>query len=181
MKRNITILTLAAVGVGTFLVGCNPSDDQTVRARESTNTVAVPPPHAPLKEPATLNNPAPPLESLKKEASDAVQEAKDYAFAQRDQFAQSMRDKLAQLNKRMDELSTQIENATEPTKSEAQAKLQALREQAGKLNQQLDAAKDATESKWDEVKASTKKAYDDLKDSFNQARQWLSDKIAPSK
>lgn len=39
--------------------------------------------------------------------------------------------------------------------------------------------KDATESNWESVKAGSKKAYGELKDNFNQARQWLSDKIAP--
>jgi hypothetical protein len=43
----------------------------------------------------------------------------------------------------------------------------------------LDKAKNATESTWDDVKAGFKKAYSELKDGFNQARQWVSDKIAP--
>jgi len=58
-------------------------------------------------------------------------------------------------------------------------KLQALRDQVAKLNQQLDAAKNATESAWGDVKASFQKGYGELKDGFNQARQWVSDKIAP--
>jgi hypothetical protein len=47
------------------------------------------------------------------------------------------------------------------------------------LNTQLDTAKSATESTWDDVKAGFKKGYSELKDGFNQARQWVSDKIAP--
>ena len=63
--------------------------------------------------------------------------------------------------------------------AEAKPKLQMLRDQANKLNQQLDKAKNATESTWDDVKAGSKKAYNELKDGFQQARQWVSDKIAP--
>ncbi len=40
-------------------------------------------------------------------------------------------------------------------------------------------AKDATESTWDHVKSGSSKAYDDLKDGFQNARQWVSEKIAP--
>ena len=47
------------------------------------------------------------------------------------------------------------------------------------LKKQLDEAKSATESTWDSVKAASKKGYNELKDGFNQARQWVSDKIAP--
>jgi hypothetical protein len=45
-------------------------------------------------------------------------------------------------------------------------------------NQQLDVARNATESTWDSVKAGSKKAYGELKDGFQQARQWVSEKIA---
>ena len=47
------------------------------------------------------------------------------------------------------------------------------------LGKQLDEVKNASESTWDSVKAGSKKAYDELKDSFQQSRQWLSDKVAP--
>ena len=59
------------------------------------------------------------------------------------------------------------------------ATAEALREQAAKLNQQLDNAKDASESTWDSVKAGSRSAYESLKDGFQKARQWTSDKIAP--
>ena len=54
-----------------------------------------------------------------------------------------------------------------------------MRDQASKLNQQLDKAKDATESGWDDVKSGFKKGYNELKEGFQTARQWVSDKIAP--
>ena len=48
-----------------------------------------------------------------------------------------------------------------------------------KLNKRLDQASGATESSWDEVKSGCKKGYSELKDGFQQARQWVSEKIAP--
>jgi hypothetical protein len=47
------------------------------------------------------------------------------------------------------------------------------------LNKQLDEVKNATESTWDSVKGAFKKAYESSKEGFQQARQWVSDKIAP--
>ncbi len=47
------------------------------------------------------------------------------------------------------------------------------------MNQQLDEARNATESTWDSVKAGSRKTWDAMKNDFQQARQWASDKIAP--
>ena len=84
---------------------------------------------------------------------------------------------LTHINRDLDQLSAKVEKASDAAKAEAKPKLQALRDQAAKLN--LDEAKNATESAWDDAKAGTKKAYDGLKDGFQQARQWVGDKIAP--
>jgi hypothetical protein len=54
-----------------------------------------------------------------------------------------------------------------------------LRDQAAKLNTQLDLARNATESTWGEVKTGFQKGYQDVKDGFQASRQWVSDKIAP--
>ena len=90
-----------------------------------------------------------------------------------------MRSQLVEISNDLDQLAAKIEKSSDAAKAEAQPKLQALREHADKLNKQLDVAKNATESTWDGVKASSRKAYDELKDGFNQARQWVSEKIAP--
>jgi hypothetical protein len=64
-------------------------------------------------------------------------------------------------------------------KAEARPKLAALRDQSAKLKTQLSEVENATESTWDSVKAGSKKAYEALADGFQQARQWVSEKIAP--
>ena len=79
----------------------------------------------------------------------------------------------------LDQLAAKIEKSSDTAKAEAKPKLDALRGQAAKLNKKLDEARNATESTWDDVKAGFKKGYAELKDGFNQARQWVSDKIAP--
>ena len=119
------------------------------------------------------------IEKVKTETKQAAQDMKDYTFAQKAEFVETMQGQLDALNKDLDQLSAKIDSSSDAVKAEAKPKLQALRDQAAQLNKQLDEAKNATESTWDSVKAGFQKAYDATKDGFNQARQWVSDKIAP--
>jgi chromosome segregation ATPase len=119
------------------------------------------------------------LDNVQEKTAAAAQDMKDYSFAQKAEFTEKMQTQLAEINKDLDQLAAKIEKSSDAVKAEAKPKLQALREQAAKLNTQLEEAKNATESTWDSVKAGSKKAYSELKDGFNQARQWVSEKIAP--
>jgi chromosome segregation ATPase len=119
------------------------------------------------------------IEQVKTETKQATQDMKDYTFAQKAEFVKTMQGQLDALNKDLDQLAAKIDSSSDAVKAEAKPKLQALRDQAAQLNKQLDEAKNATESTWDSVKAGCSKAYDATKDGFNQARQWVSDKIAP--
>jgi len=119
------------------------------------------------------------LENVKSETKEAAQDMKDYTFAQKAEFVKQMQGQLDALNKDLDQLAAKIDSSSDAVKAEAKPKLQALRDQAAQLNKQLDEARNATESTWDSVKNGFKKAYETTKDGFNQARQWVSDKIAP--
>jgi ElaB/YqjD/DUF883 family membrane-anchored ribosome-binding protein len=119
------------------------------------------------------------LENVKTETKQAAQDMKDYTFAQKAEFVKQMQIQLDALNKDLDQLAAKIESSSDAVKAEAKPKLQALRDQAAQLNKQLDDARNATESTWDSVKSGFQKAYEATKDGFNQARQWVSDKIAP--
>ena len=151
-------LLLALIAVSAFAVGCQQSEKSETENREAT---------------------AKQLDKVKTETKEAAQDVKDYTYAQKTEFVDKMQAEMAVINRDMDQLAAKIEKANDAAKAEAKPKLQALREQTDKLNQQLDKAKSATESTWNDVKAGTKKAYGDLKDAFQQARQWVSDKIAP--
>jgi hypothetical protein len=119
------------------------------------------------------------IDKVQAETKQAAQDMKDYTFAQKAEFVQAMQIKLTALNQDLDKLSAQIDNSSDAVKAEAKPKLQALRDQAAQMNQQLADAQNATESTWDSVKAGSQKAYDSLAKSFTEARQWVSDKIAP--
>lgn len=113
------------------------------------------------------------------ETKQAAQDMRSYTFAQKDEFVKAMQVQLAALNQDLDKLSATIDGSSDAIKAEAKPKLQELRDQSAKLNQQLADARNATESTWDSVKAGSQKAYDSLASSFTEARQWVSDKIAP--
>jgi ElaB/YqjD/DUF883 family membrane-anchored ribosome-binding protein len=119
------------------------------------------------------------IENVKTETKQAAQDMKDYTFAQKAEFVKQMQVQLDALNKDLDQLAAKIDSSSDAVKAEAKPKLQALRDQAAQLNKQLEDARNATESTWDSVKAGFQKAYEATKDGFNQARQWVSDKIAP--
>ena len=149
--RNKT-LAITFLSIAAFAVGCN---------KEQTTSTS--------KQ----------LEKVKVETKQAARDMKDYTFAQKAEFVKQMQGQLDNLNRDLDQLAAKIESSSDAVKAEAKPKLQALREKADQLGKQLDEAKNATESAWDDAKAGTKKAYDGLKDGFQQARQWVGDKIAP--
>jgi chromosome segregation ATPase len=119
------------------------------------------------------------LDKVQADTKHAAQDMKDYTYAQKAEFVATMQAQLAALNQDLDQLSAKVEKASDAVKAEAKPKLQALRDQTDQLNKQLDEARNATESTWDSVKGGFKKAYEASKDGFQQARQWVSDKIAP--
>jgi len=124
-------------------------------------------------------NTAQQIDKVQEKTAEAAQDMKDYTFAQKAEFVEKMQGQLAELNRDLDQLAVKIEKSSDTIKAEAQPRLQGLREQAAQLNKQLDEVKNATESTWDSVKVTAKKAYEATKSGFNQARQWVSDKIAP--
>ncbi len=119
------------------------------------------------------------IEKVKTDAKEAVQDMKDYTFAQKAEFTAKMQLQLAEIKSDLDQLDARIEKSSDAVKLEAKPKLKALREQEAELNKQLEAVQNATESAWDDVKSASRKTYESLKDGFQQSRQWVSDKIAP--
>jgi len=143
-------ILIALLAVSAFVVGCN-------------------------KEQTTSQQ----IDKVQAETEQAAQDMKDYTYAQKAEFVETMQAQLAELNRDLDQLAAKVEKSSDAVKAEAQPKLQALRDQMAQLNKQLDEAKNATESTWDTVKGGIKKGYEASEEGFQQARQWVSDKIAP--
>ena len=124
-------------------------------------------------------SPSQQLDKVQEKTAVAAQDMKDYTFAQKAEFTEKMGLQLAEISRELDQLAAKIEKSNDAAKAEAKPKLQALRAQTAHLNRQLDEVKNATESTWDEVKAGFKKGVSELKEGFHNARQWMSEKIAP--
>jgi len=119
------------------------------------------------------------LDKVQEKTAEAAQDMKDYTFAQKAEFTEKMQSQLAEISKDLDQLDAKIDESSDTVKAEAKLKLRLLRDQTARLNKQLEAVKNATEPTWNDVKAGFKKGYGELKVGFQQARQWVSDKIAP--
>jgi len=152
MKIKDLVITLSTAATAIIISSCKPSDEKSTAAQ---------------------------FDKLTEETKAATEEIRNYSYSQKNEFVTKMQTQLARINRDLDELSAKIEKSSEATKAEWKPKLQALRHQSDRLKRQLDEARNATESTWDEVKAGSKKAYGELKDGFQRARQWVSDKIAP--
>ena len=147
------LLVLAASAVG-----CGPSNNPRTEDRGGTSGQ---------------------FDKVEADTRHSARDMRDYAYAKKEDCVAAMRARLADLNRDMDQLSAKIEKSSDQAKAEARPKLQALREQADKLNQELERAKNASQPAWDDIKATTRRTYDQLKEGVRQAREWLSEKIAP--
>ncbi len=151
-------LPWVAALTGGMVAGCSPSSDTSTAA--GTNSAAR-------------------YETARQETREAVQANKDYAYAKRAEYEEKMRAEMSNLRRDMDDLSAKIEKSSGNAKAEAEVKMQAMREKAKGLDDQLAKVKDSTEGTWEDVKSGFNKGYDELKESVKQGRQWLSEKIAP--
>ena len=119
------------------------------------------------------------LDKVQTETTQAAQNLKDYTYAEKAEFVKALQTQLDTINQELDTLSAKVDASSDAVKADAKPKLQALRDQSAQLKQQLADVQNATESTWDSVKAATKSAYDSTAKGVVDARQWLSDKIAP--
>lgn len=108
---------------------------------------------------------------------DSVQSATDYTYDKKAAYVAKAQADLDALDAKIKEMSDKAATANDSVKADAQAKIQALRDKRAALDQKLDAARNSTESGWNDVKNAFKNGYDDVKDSFEQAWQWLKDKM----
>ena len=75
------------------------------------------------------------IDTVQTETKQDAQDMKNYTFAQKDEFVKAMQTQLTALNQDLDTLSAKIDSSSDAVKAEAKPKLQALRDQAAKLNQ----------------------------------------------
>jgi hypothetical protein len=119
------------------------------------------------------------LGKAKAATMEAAQAMEEYAYARKAEFVAKMKSDMVATQEELDRLAAKADAAGDAAKSDARAKLAAVREKWTKTKQQLDQAENATESTWNDVKGGVKASFAGLKDSVDTTRQWLSEKIAP--
>ncbi len=152
-------VTIVVLALTAFAVGCKPSTEPSTTQ----------PPGATAQQ----------LDRMRTATQEAAQDIKDFTYTQKTEYVAHMQNQIDAINRDLDQIEARIEKADAAARAEAQPKLQALRDQAARLTRQLDEARSATESTWDDVKVAFKDGYGELKTGFDQARQWVSEKIAP--
>lgn len=159
MRHTILMITfLLAAGLA---AGCTPTEGNA-----SEGPVEI--------EPAS-----PEREKVKEETKEAVQAMQDYTYAQKTEFVAETQKELAEIQTQLDRLAARVDRSKGATKADAKNRLDAVREKWARAKQQLDLAESATEATWNDVKRGLQKSRDELMESFENSRQWLSDKIEP--
>jgi hypothetical protein len=103
----------------------------------------------------------------------------EYSYSEKPKLVEKLKSELNEVNGEIKRVGDKMADSTEQARAEAKPKLEALKEKAKNLDVYIDKAQNATESTWNDVKAGSQKALDEAKAGFTEARQWLSDKIAP--
>lgn len=101
----------------------------------------------------------------------------NYAYDKREVYLTNASADLTALDQKINELAGKAAAAGEAVKTNAQPKLQELRNQRAALNQKLDALKKASEANWNDTKSDYMKSYNEAKNSCQQAWQWLAEKV----
>jgi hypothetical protein len=157
-----TTSVIAFLIVAALAMGCTSTDE---------NSGVMPKP--------TDIKPAAQLDKVKTETNEAAQAMRDYAYIEKAEFVDKMKNALAEVQVEMDRMSTEVDSSAGAAKADAETKLDAVREKWAQAKKRLDQAESAAEPDWSDVKDGFNQSYGELKDSFNTTRQWLSDKIAP--
>ncbi|MCU0665117.1 MAG: hypothetical protein MUC50_22680 [Myxococcota bacterium] len=117
------------------------------------------------------------LDKAKKESKEAFRATRDYAFQQRAEFVEKMKNDLLEIEKDLRQLAAKVKNTSGPAKADARKKLAAAQEKWAVAKQRLEMAQRATEASWEDVKARCEASFVDLKSSVEQAHQRLKLKV----
>jgi hypothetical protein len=159
MKHTVRIMLFLVVGG--FVTGCKATDKDSKAQSDDLGTAAA------QREKAM---------TATKEAAQSIQH---YAYAQRVEFIDAAKRELSDIQREMERLRAAADRSTGAARADAEAKLEVLSDKLAAAKTQFDRAATATEASWEDVQNRYQKARGDLKDSFDETRQWLSEKMEP--
>jgi len=159
-KKHIIMLIAAVLLTGSIFTGCDWLNEKSASQKRQEELIAK-------------------LDQDKKDKDEAIKETMDYTYRQRVEFIDSMNKELAEIQKDLDQLSEKAEKTKSEAKADAKIKLDALRQEMELTKKHIKETENSDEQTWEDVKKGFRKANADMKKSFENTRQWLSDKIEP--
>jgi hypothetical protein len=108
---------------------------------------------------------------------ESLQSAMDDSYDKKADFVALARTNLDSIDEKIKALSDKAATAGDSVKTDAQTKIQSLRDQRAALNQKLDALSNATEANWNDVKSDFQQACNQVKTSCKETWQWLAGQL----
>ncbi len=159
MRHTTKILALF---IACFSMSCTPTENMTAQQRIPGET-----------EKEQLDN------NFIKETMTIADTMEDDDFAQKTRVIEETKKELDDIQLELDRLAEKVNTSNAEAAADAKLRLNSVRENWTQAKRQLDLAENATELAWNDVKLGLQKSRNFLKESFEQTRQWLSDKIEP--
>jgi len=108
-------------------------------------------------------------EDVKQETKEAYEATKAYTQEQVEAFRQATETKLAEYDKKIDQLQESAEKLSADAKMKADQQLAALRQKRDAVSEKMKELGDSGASAWDQFKSGIDAAMEDLADAYNNA------------
>jgi hypothetical protein len=105
--------------------------------------------------------------TLPEPASDTASGVRDFSFEQRQEFAQSIRQQLVQLDQEIDQLASQAKSQGGAVSDRALARIRSTRQSVDRNLQRIDAA---TTANWEQLKGGVNQGVDRLNQAIDAAQ-----------
>jgi chromosome segregation ATPase len=159
MKR--TCIAISVLSIAALVSGCDRADHSSDVERQQDDAAGR-------------------YQEARDEIGEAGRAVGSYTEAQKTAFVAQMEQQVAALKRETNDLRASIANSTDDVKANAAQRLDDLQRRANQLEGQLNEVRNATAANWEAVKAGFETAYNETRQSFDEARQWLSQQIAPN-
>jgi TolA-binding protein len=153
---------LLAATVLALTLGCSD-------AASTTPTDATPSKAHGVESDAASQDDSATLEDVKKEVGEAAEAAREFTSQEMQEYADSLNNKLEELNTQFDQLQQKGQELAGDAKQQWEDRLSALKEKRKKLQEDLNQLGDASGDAWHEMKDGIDAAWDDLKKATDEA------------
>lgn len=114
-------------------------------------------------------------DEVKTEAAETYEALKQYTLEQRDEAMATARERLAELDARIDKMQTRLDKRwqemSEATREQTRDTLEGLRQQREEVAEWYGGMRHSSAEAWEEVKKGFSDSYDRLKKAFRDARK----------